>query len=68
MLHIIGKIIIPKGLNVYSNQSRSFADAEGIACIDGKMGNWQKPALMRIAVLKRISANSDLAPPREIFL
>ncbi len=40
MLHIIGKIIIPKGLNVYSNQSRSFADAEGIACIDGKMGNW----------------------------
>ena len=33
-------IIILKGLNVYSNQSGSFADAEGIACIDGKIGNW----------------------------
>ncbi len=64
MLHIIGKIIIPKGLNVYSNQSGSFADAEGIACIDDKMG----PALVGIAVLKRIFANSDLAPPCEIFL
>ena len=40
MLIIIGSIVIPKGLNVYSNQSRSFADAEGIACIDGKMDNW----------------------------
>ncbi len=39
MLIIIGSIVIPKGLNVYSNQSGSFAEAEGIACIDGKMGN-----------------------------
>ena len=40
MLIIMDTIVIPKGLNVYSNQSRSFADAEGIACIDGKMDNW----------------------------
>ena len=40
MLNFIGTIVILKGLNVYSNQSGSFADAEGIACIDGKIGNW----------------------------
>jgi len=40
MLNFIGTIIIQKGLNVYSNHSMSFADAEGIVCIDGKMGNW----------------------------
>ena len=40
MLNFIGTKIILKGLNVYSNESGSFADAEGIACIDGKMGNW----------------------------
>ncbi len=78
MLNFIGTIIILKGLNVYSNESGSFADApraavasaeaQGIACIDGKMGNWQKPALVEIAVLKRIFANSDLAPPSEILL
>jgi hypothetical protein len=39
---IIGSIVILKGLNVYSNQSGSFADAEGIACIDGKIINWYK--------------------------
>ncbi len=61
MLIITDTIVIPKGLNVYSNQSGSFADAEGIACIDGKMGNWQKSALVGIAVLKKIFANSDLA-------
>ncbi len=64
MLNFIGTKIILKGLNVYRNHSMSFADAEGIACIDDKMG----PALLGIVVLKRIFANSDLAPPREIFL
>ena len=48
MLNFIGTKIILKGLNVYSNESGSFADApraavasaeaQGIACIDGKMG------------------------------
>ena len=67
MLITMDTIVIPKGLNVYSNQSGSFADAEGIACIDGKMGNWQKSELVGIAVLKKIFANSDLVPHREIF-
>ncbi len=40
MLIIMDTIVIPKGLNVYSNQTGSFADAEGIVCIDGKMDNW----------------------------
>ncbi len=50
MLNFIGTKIIPKGLNVYRNHSMSFADAaraavasaeaQGIACIDGKMDNW----------------------------
>ncbi len=40
MLNFIGTKIILKGLNVYRNHSMSFADAEGIACIYGKMGNW----------------------------
>ena len=56
MLNFIGTKIIQKGLNVYRNHSMSFADAEGIACIYGKMGNLQKPALMGFAVLKRIFA------------
>jgi len=40
MLNFIGTILILNGLNIYSSHSMSFADAEGIACIDGKMGNW----------------------------
>ena len=36
MLIIMDTIVIPKGLNVYSNEFVSFADAEGIVCIDGK--------------------------------
>ena len=63
-LNIISTILILKGFNVYSNESGSFADAEGIACIDDKMG----PALVGIAVLKRIFANCVLASLREIFL
>ena len=56
MLNFIGTKIIPKGLNVYRNHSMSFADAaraavasaeaQGIACIDGKMGNWQNQLII----------------------
>ena len=46
MLNFIGTIVILKGLNVYSSHSMSFGDAEGIACIDGKMGNWQNQLII----------------------